>query len=114
MEVDGISEVGLVGVARWKVGLLSEWKAFTALAVEYLGAPVEAMQMCSDDNSGPAKRLGLGSSCWSAGILGTIGRENGSEASWAERSVPSGGKQRILEGIRGRFRLIARSSFSTI
>lgn len=32
-----------------KMGLLSEWKAFAALSVEYLGTPVEAMPLYSDD-----------------------------------------------------------------
>lgn len=32
-----------------KAGLLSEWKAFGALAVEYLGMPVEAMLLYSED-----------------------------------------------------------------
>lgn len=32
-----------------KAGLLSEWKAFSALVVEYLGMPVEAMPFYSED-----------------------------------------------------------------
>lgn len=32
-----------------KAGLMSEWKAFAALAVEYLGMPVEAMPLYSSD-----------------------------------------------------------------
>lgn len=32
-----------------KMGLMSEWKAFAALSVEYLGTPVEAMPLYSDD-----------------------------------------------------------------
>ena len=32
--------------------------------------------------------------CWSAGILGIIGRENGSGVSWVERLVLSGGKRK--------------------
>jgi hypothetical protein len=32
-----------------KAGLMSEWKAFGAFAVEYLGMPAEAMPFYSDD-----------------------------------------------------------------
>ena len=32
-----------------KAGIMSEWKAFGSLAVEYLGMPVEAMPLYSDD-----------------------------------------------------------------
>lgn len=32
----------------WKMGLMSEWKAFGAFAVEYLGMPVEALPMYDD------------------------------------------------------------------
>ena len=34
-----------------KAGLLSEWKAFTAFAVEYLGMPVEAMPMFNENDN---------------------------------------------------------------
>lgn len=32
-----------------EMGIVSEWKAFSAFAVEWLGMPVEAMPMCSPD-----------------------------------------------------------------
>ena len=42
-------DYGLLETRIRKMGLLSEWKAFAALAVEYLGTPEEAMPMYSDD-----------------------------------------------------------------
>lgn len=42
-----------------KAGLMSEWRAFGALAVEYLGMPIEAMPFYSPDNKwkGKADRI---------------------------------------------------------
>lgn len=40
---------GLLESRIRKAGIMTEWKAFAALAVEYLGMPVEAMQLYSDD-----------------------------------------------------------------
>lgn len=43
----------------WEAGLMSEWKAFAALAVDWLGIPVEAMPLYSPNNcwSRKAKRI---------------------------------------------------------
>lgn len=40
-----------------KAGLMAEWKAFAALAVEYLGMPSDAMPMYSSDNHKKAERI---------------------------------------------------------
>lgn len=40
---------GLLESRIRKAGLMSEWKAFAALAVQYLGMPIEAMPMYSND-----------------------------------------------------------------
>ena len=41
-----------------EAGVVSEWKAFAAMAVEYLGMPMEAMPLYSD--SGKWKRIPAG------------------------------------------------------
>lgn len=40
---------GLLESRIKKAGVMTEWKVFAALAVDYLGMPVEAMQLYSDD-----------------------------------------------------------------
>lgn len=40
---------GLLESRIQKMGIMTEWKAFAALAVEHLGMPVEAMPLYSDD-----------------------------------------------------------------
>ena len=40
-----------------KAGVMSEWKAFGALAIEFLGMPVEAMPFYSDDNKWKRKAV---------------------------------------------------------
>ena len=39
------------------MGVMTEWKAFAALAVDYLGMPVEAMPFCSDDKKWKRKAV---------------------------------------------------------
>ena len=39
------------------MGVMTEWKAFAALTVDYLGMPVEAMPFCSDDKKWKRKAV---------------------------------------------------------
>lgn len=41
--------LGLLESRIQKMGIMTEWKAFAALAIKYLGMPVEAMPLYSDD-----------------------------------------------------------------
>lgn len=44
-------DYGLLESRIWKAGLLSEWRAFGAMAIEYLGLPIEAMPLINlNDN----------------------------------------------------------------
>ena len=42
---------GLLEQRIWKMGLMTEWKAFADFAVEYLGVPIEAMPLFSENDS---------------------------------------------------------------
>ena len=46
---------GLLESRIRKMGLMSEWKAFAAFAVDYLGMPIEAMPLCSADTKWKCK-----------------------------------------------------------
>lgn len=46
----GKLDYGLLESRIRKAGLMSEWKAFGAMAIEYLGLPIEAMPLLSQDN----------------------------------------------------------------
>ena len=48
---------GLLGSRIKKMGLVTEWKAFAALAVDYLGMPLEAMPFYSDDKKWKRKAV---------------------------------------------------------
>ena len=50
-----------------KAGIMSEWKAFGAFAVEYLGMPVEAMPMYSSDKRWSRKADKICSRCQGTG-----------------------------------------------
>lgn len=48
---------GLLESRILKMGVMTEWKAFAALAVDYLGMPVEAMPFYSDDKKWKRKAV---------------------------------------------------------
>lgn len=48
-------DVDLLNRRLLEMGLVREWKAFAALAVEYLGMPIEAMPLYSSDKSWKSK-----------------------------------------------------------
>ena len=51
-------------------GLMSEWKAFGAFALEYLGLPEEAMPFCPSDNKWKRKAKRIGSFIMEVGNFG--------------------------------------------
>ena len=52
------------------MGVISEWKSFAALAVDYLGAPVETMPLYSSDKSWKRKANRILSMIMESGNLG--------------------------------------------
>jgi hypothetical protein len=61
---------GLLEKRIRKMGLLTEWKAFGAFAVEYLGMPTEAMPLYSDKESCKKKAVRILSFIMSVGNMG--------------------------------------------
>ena len=72
-----------------KMGLMTEWKAFGVFAVEYLGMPVDAMPLYSDDARWKKKAMKISAFVLEVGNFGHKQRRNFDGMAYIERKFVS-------------------------
>ena len=73
----------------WKMGLMSEWKAFAAYAIEYLGMPEEAMPLLGEEAKWSRKAVRINAFVLEVGNFGHKQRRDFSGMSYLKRKFVS-------------------------
>lgn len=81
--------LGLLESRIKKAGLMSEWKAFAAFAVEYLGMPIESMPLYSEDAKWKRKASRICADVLNVGNFGHKQRRDFSGMSYLRRKFVS-------------------------
>ena len=72
-----------------EMGIMSEWKAFAAYAVEYLGMPAEAMPLYAEDSKWSRKAARINAFVLEVGNFGHKQRRNYGGMSYLKRKFVS-------------------------
>lgn len=92
---------GLLESRIRKAGIMSEWKAFAAYAVEHLGMPEEAMPLYSENDKWKVKAKKISDIVLSSGTFGHADRSYIHKSPLLIRKIKS-----LWKGTKERFRLI--------